>query len=418
MKFKHATYLLYHVVHIHQFKPAHFISDLMDKKRQILTCPRCVSKKCLSPIILALHHDRHQAQGKHLTCPNCRKNFTSPAAFYSQDSCKSNGLPERTKQNVDKVILDALKKYPDSNPHLKGVLGDLQISKQKRPRSESPEIVSFNKRARTLSSSEDEDLGQEDLGPDLISSSSSRASSRASSEIPDFESTEKTDQDREREWASLIKPCSVVIKTRRPSNAKVESRKTPKAGPKTSKIASFFTPKAGPSSSRINPKAGPSSSKMGKKPGPKSKNLTPKKEIFVTKPLSINLKKPKGLYFCLDCEQCKLQDCSHENHARKLVEKVDKHMQAFAHGRYQRLKDFFKTKPKVSLVDLAFDKNNCAVVRKKYKRYTKENLQNSPVSLFDYEQERKCKMPDCQFVTQSIVYMFRHIREEHFEEQD
>jgi hypothetical protein len=57
MKFNHATYLLYHMMHIHKKKPSIFIDSLGSNKnplnqnrlQQVQTCPRCM-KKCSSPI--------------------------------------------------------------------------------------------------------------------------------------------------------------------------------------------------------------------------------------------------------------------------------------------------------------------------------------------------------------------------------
>ena len=51
-------------------------------------------------------------------------------------------------------------------------------------------------------------------------------------------------------------------------------------------------------------------------------------------------------------------------------------------------------------------------LRKLYKKYAQDHEKTSPVNLFDYSPEQRCKK--CKFQTGSIVYMFRHIREEHF----
>ena len=58
-KFHHATYLLYHLLHMHKEKPSKFIGEVMKNHNKLLTCSRCM-KKCKSPIIMAIHHDRHQ----------------------------------------------------------------------------------------------------------------------------------------------------------------------------------------------------------------------------------------------------------------------------------------------------------------------------------------------------------------------
>ena len=141
MKYDHATYLLYHLMHIHKKKPSDFINEISNKANRVQTCPRCM-KKCSSPIVLALHHDRHPVSYKHFTCKyNCRKNYSSPAQYYSNDTCKTNSLPKPTKEEIDKIILKAVERDPAN-----GLLGSAQrfnknAAARKRSRSSSASSI-------------------------------------------------------------------------------------------------------------------------------------------------------------------------------------------------------------------------------------------------------------------------------------
>merc|ERR1719323_85244 len=44
-KFNHATYLLYHLMHMHKKKPSKFIGEVMKNHNNLYTCKRCM-KKC------------------------------------------------------------------------------------------------------------------------------------------------------------------------------------------------------------------------------------------------------------------------------------------------------------------------------------------------------------------------------------
>ena len=127
----------------------------------------------------------------------------------------------------------------------------------------------------------------------------------------------------------------------------------------------------------------------------------------------------KDIVFCLDCENCNTQDCSHMNHPRKIIENKVDHIQNFGHGRYQNASNFVKIPP-VEVQDLAYHSEEGPKLRKLYKKYTAQNQERSlkiGINLIDYENNRKCKIPSCDFESQSVVHMFRHIRQEHFEIQ-
>ena len=120
-----ATYLLYHLLHIHGKRPISFIYEMLkedtknignaleDSEVQRVNCGRCFAK-CSSPLIMALHHDRHQMKNKLLTCPHCKKSYTSPASYFSNDTCKRNSIPDRVKKEVDKAIMIAVQRSPYS----------------------------------------------------------------------------------------------------------------------------------------------------------------------------------------------------------------------------------------------------------------------------------------------------------------
>ena len=198
-----ATYLLYHLRHNHGRNPAKFVASVMEKHNELFTCQRCM-KKCCSPIVLALHRDRHQINGKHLTCPHCSKNYTSAAVYFANDTCKRNSLPESVKKDVDKIILKSVERSPFS-----GVIGDREkFSQHFRDALNRPD-PGVKKRSRSSSSSSSDervakkkkpatynvdDSDDDSLIPELVEehddveglevrSGSSRSSSRASSRI-------------------------------------------------------------------------------------------------------------------------------------------------------------------------------------------------------------------------------------------
>ena len=120
-----ATYLLYHLLHIHGKRPISVIYEMLkedtkavgealeDSDVQRVNCGRCFAK-CSSALIMALHHDRHQMKNKLLTCPHCKKSYTNPAAYFSNDTCKRNSIPDRVKKEVDKAIMIAVQRSPYS----------------------------------------------------------------------------------------------------------------------------------------------------------------------------------------------------------------------------------------------------------------------------------------------------------------
>jgi hypothetical protein len=123
-------------------------------------------------------------------------------------------------------------------------------------------------------------------------------------------------------------------------------------------------------------------------------------------------------YFCLDCENCNNPKCKHTSHHRRYIQNKTAHIQEYAHGRFQKCSDFMMiNKVKVKLSDSAYDSKDGPKIRKLYKKYAEVNKDTSPVNLFEYESgEKVCKIPKCIYRNNSIVYMFRHIREDHFQD--
>ena len=484
-KFNHATYLIYHLIAKHDLQPRDYISEVMGNTPQVMSCPRCM-KKCLSPIVLALHHDRHMLQNKHIKCQDCRKNYVSPAVYYANDTCQSNGISENAKKEGDRIILETLRTDPKTK-----LLGTDSKKRSRSPSVEKTSRKSAAKRARISTSAsgggnDSDDAADFDYTPvesyddieleedlDEISTStenssnhsgrSSRAFSRDSSVSRSRTSSRESvtssvsgyslnksnqiDLERAKAWEKMVKPCSIVIK-RRPAIEKkstvLKSTVFPKPGPKSQKLAMKTEPsspaspikrsKPGPiktePSSPVSPikrsRPGPKcmkdykrkkshvwSKKRMNRAVPKSKQIA--KEILPIQVTSIKLKKSKDIHFCLDCENCRSKSCDHHNHTRKMVDRIDLHVQDYAHGRYQSLTDFFDGKKlNVSLNEVAYDSKHGVKVRKLYKRFASENEDNPNYNLFDYQKQKKCL--SCDFETASIVYMFRHIREEHLKE--
>jgi len=81
---------VYHVTHMHKKSPKEFLSNFT-RTKFVKNCQKCM-KKCFTPMVLALHHDRHHLV-KPYECPNCLKSYLSPAAYYKEDFCRKNALP-------------------------------------------------------------------------------------------------------------------------------------------------------------------------------------------------------------------------------------------------------------------------------------------------------------------------------------
>ena len=442
-KFNHATYLLYHMTHVHRKKPSKFIGEIMKNHNRLFTCKRCM-KKCKSPIILAIHHDRHQIQGKLLTCPfSCKKNYPSPAAYYSADNCKKNSLPESVKKEVDKIILKAVERSPfdatiGCRETFLNAFKDVQTKNEKkrqRSRSSSSEDESLQKKARVEDSEQSEDNFEEPMDYDDHNETDTD-SYRSRSVTPDYNlkrvriEISRQDQDRakkaiklEEMKAKYTRPCSVVIKkniasgSRPPPVIDKPEPKRNKPGPKGSKPGPKRRnpePKSlrrpGPKRSREEPQPAkeiykPREALIEYKPGPKSRRSKPES----VKMIRISLTPRKDPHFCLDCELC-FKKCSHLDHPRRIVDRVDEHIQQFAHGRFQKIEDFVM-QPKLKLTDMAYSDDHGADIRKQYKKYVEKSKEDSPVNLYEYPYEKKCLK--CDVTTKSIVYMFRHIRQQH-----
>jgi hypothetical protein len=81
---------VYHVAHMHKKSPLEFLKKFT-RSKFVKNCQKCM-KKCYTPMVLALHHDRHHLVKPH-ECPNCKNNYLSPAAYYREDTCRKNALP-------------------------------------------------------------------------------------------------------------------------------------------------------------------------------------------------------------------------------------------------------------------------------------------------------------------------------------
>ena len=123
---------------------------------------------------------------------------------------------------------------------------------------------------------------------------------------------------------------------------------------------------------------------------------------------------PGQPHFCLDCELC-YKKCSHRDHPRRIIERCDQHIQNYAHGRFQKIKDFVQ-EAKIKVQDLAYSQKHGQDIRKSYKKYVQKCKDDSPVNLYDYDHEKQCLK--CELKTSSIVHMFRHIRLEHLNEEN
>ena len=463
-KFNHATYLLYHLMHVHRKKPSKFIGEVMKNHNRLFTCKRCM-KKCKSPIILAIHHDRHQIQGRLLTCPfSCKKNYPSPAAYYSADNCKKNSLPESVKKEVDKIILKAVERSPfdatiGCRETFLNAFKDLPTKNEKkrqRSRSSSSEDESHQamatKKAKVDDSDQSEDNFEEepmdfdDFDVDMHDNDSDTDSYRSRSVTPDYNLKQakieisQKDQDRAKQAIKLeelkaryTRPCSVVIKKNtRSVSSKTDDNasrapvidkpgpkrnkpgpKRSKPGPKRRNPGPKSLSRPGPKRFKEEPKAKeiykPREALPVSKAGPKSKRLKPES----AKMIRISLTPRKNPHFCLDCELC-FKKCSHLDHPRRIVDRCDEHIQQFAHGRFQKIEDFVM-QPKLQLADMAFSEDHGADIRKQYKKYVEKSKEDSPVNLYEYPIEKKCLK--CDVTTKSIVYMFRHIRQEHLRKE-
>ena len=179
-----------------------------------------------------------------------------------------------------------------------------------------------------------------------------------------------------------------------------------KPGPKSQKTASYFEKR------KISTNTEENNDISDKNPGDNNSILTP---ILpkTNKQYSVSNydtdKYDDDEYFCLDCEN--------SSHPRRYIQNKSAHIQEYSsHRRFQKCSDFMK-KVKVKLPDSAYDTKDGPKIRKLYKKYAEMNKETSPVNLFEYESgEKVCKIPKCTYRNSSIVYMFRHIREDHFQD--
>jgi len=179
-----------------------------------------------------------------------------------------------------------------------------------------------------------------------------------------------------------------------------------KPGPKSQKTASDFEKR------KISTNTEENNDISDKNPGDNNSILTP---ILpkTNKQYSVSNydtdKYDDDEYFCLDCEN--------SSHPRRYIQNKSAHIQEYSsHRRFQKCSDFMK-KVKVKLPDSAYDTKDGPKIRKLYKKYAEMNKETSPVNLFEYESgEKVCKIPKCTYRNSSIVYMFRHIREDHFQD--
>ena len=173
---------------------------------------------------------------------------------------------------------------------------------------------------------------------------------------------------------------------------------------------------------KLGPKLGPKSKKSQDAtqqsilsyavPSTSSSNVTQETTKPVEKP-----SKPNKDVFCLDCENCLVPNCSHMDHPRKFVDSKNDHIQDYAHGRFQDASDVVKPFF-ISVEDVAYNQKLGPEFRKKYKKYAAANKDTSPVNLFEYSTKKRCLVASCNYEVDSIVYMLRHIRNDHLKDKD
>ena len=217
-----------------------------------------------------------------------------------------------------------------------------------------------------------------------------------------------------------------------PSSKKLKIEKENSTETKPSKVANKPGPKSQKTASALA-QSNISSTNIGKdisdnNPGDNSKSVTPPPppppSILTpnlpqtSRETTSNNDSLNDEYFCLDCENCNNSKCKHTSHPRRHIQNKTAHIQEYAHGRFQKCSDFMMiNKVKVKIPDSAYDSKDGPKIRKLYKKYAEVNKDTSPVNLFEYESgEKVCKIPKCIYRNNSIVYMFRHIREDHFQD--
>ena len=92
---------VYHAVHMHNINPVAFLSQFR-KSKNVKVCPKC-AKRCFSPMVFSLHHDRHHVATP-IECQACNESFLSPWIFFREDTCKKNSLPGellKTSENIE-----------------------------------------------------------------------------------------------------------------------------------------------------------------------------------------------------------------------------------------------------------------------------------------------------------------------------
>ena len=195
--------------------------------------------------------------------------------------------------------------------------------------------------------------------------------------------------------------------------SKIETKPSsePKPTPEEEKFESKAKPKPGPKSKKSQG-ATQQSILSYAVPSPSSSNVTQE----MTKAVENSSKSNKDV-FCLDCESCLVPNCSHMDHPRKFVNSKNEHIQDYAHGRFQDASDVVKPFF-ISVQDIAYDQTKGPQFRKLYKKYAAANKATSTVNLFEYSSKKKCLVASCNYEVDSIVYMLRHIRNDHLKDKD
>ena len=181
-----------------------------------------------------------------------------------------------------------------------------------------------------------------------------------------------------------------------PSKPKLTSDSTPSKKKEQASIKSFF---------KAESKTSPSTAATSKKKiGPKSKQKTSVPHSGET------------ISFCVVCEGCDRKSCNHRGHPRKVLIGNDpsvcqRHCNKTGHDSFQSLDNFLPMSLTVKLPDLSYSEKHGANVRKQYKKYVKDKKLEG--SHLEYSKKKPCKMPKCDYSTESVVLMFRHIRNQH-----
>ena len=222
-------------------------------------------------------------------------------------------------------------------------------------------------------------------------------------------------------------------KRKRSSSSSTSNRKLPQQLPKKIKVEPSTESEAKSSPKKddpANPKAKntmlnrscPASSDQAQlptRPGPKSRK---KSRVIETSAAAAAMYRER-IFFCLECEGCDGKKCDHRRHPRKLIlaknkddtSAVNRHNDRTSHASFQSLNDFIPVTPRIALEDLAYNLEYGREVRKLFKKYAKSQLDNDDLG---FSSQKSCKIPGCTYQTDSIVFMFRHIRKAHVPDEN